>query len=113
MRVDFPAPFSPRMPRTSPRRSVSETSSLAVTGPNLFVTPRISRTTGAADLSDTASLLRLVGYLDVAVYDPLLRLGHLVFDALGDHAVEAAERGQGQPVLLQAAIDDRPFRLRV
>src|ERR671933_2566283 len=102
------------MPRTSPRCNTSETSSLAVTGPNFLVTPRISRTTGAslpALVSANLCPLRFRRDLDVAAYDPLLRLRDLVLDLLGDHAVEAAERGEGDPLLLQAAVDGRPFGL--
>src|SRR4051794_31985411 len=40
--VDFPAPFGPRKPRTSPFPTVKLTSSTAVNGPNFFVRWRIS-----------------------------------------------------------------------
>src|SRR5918998_724571 len=49
-------------------------------------------------------LLRLVGDLDVALDDPLPGPVHLVLDLLGDYVVEAAERSEGDPPLLKAAV---------
>ena len=40
--VDFPAPFGPRKPSTSPRPTLNETSSTAVSAPNRFVMLLIS-----------------------------------------------------------------------
>src|SRR4051794_29959886 len=45
--VDLPAPFSPRSACTSPLRTSRETSSLATMPGNLFVMPRISRTSSS------------------------------------------------------------------
>src|SRR5829696_2315282 len=118
MRVDFPAPFSPSRPSISPRCSVMETSSLARTGPKVLVTPRISRTTGAPSRTPAVPppvslsvipdgpLLDLVWDLDVAVYDPLLRAVHLVFDLLGDLVVEAAERREAYALVVQPELGD-------
>src|SRR3990170_556735 len=101
-----------------------ETSSLAFTGPKVLVTPRISRTTGAcawapavpppASLSVTPGpLLHLVWDLDVAVYDPLLRLVHFVLDVLRDVSVEAAERLQADLLALRGVVEGVGRRTRV
>src|ERR671910_3800308 len=95
-----------------------ETSSLALRGPKVLVTPRISRTTGASSRTPAVPppaslsvipdgpLLDLVGNLDVAVYDPLPRAVHLVFDLLGDVAVEAAEGRKADTLVVQPELDD-------
>src|ERR687895_2944608 len=48
MRVDLPAPFSPRRAWTSPLRRSKLTSSFATTPGNLFVIPRSSRSVSSA-----------------------------------------------------------------
>src|SRR5215212_6075823 len=116
MSVDFPAPFSPKRPRISPRCSVIETSSLALTGPKVLVIPRISRTTGAACASVVpppvslsvipGPLLWLRRDLDLAVYDPLLGLIHLILDLLGYQIVEPAEGREADAIVVQAELDD-------
>ena len=42
MAVDFPAPFGPRNPWTSPRRTVRSSPSRARVGPNVLTRPEIS-----------------------------------------------------------------------
>jgi len=42
MAVDFPAPFGPRNPWTSPRRTVRSRPSRARVGPNVLTRPEIS-----------------------------------------------------------------------
>src|SRR5215218_1023753 len=118
MSVYFPAPFSPNRPRISPRCSVIETSSLALTGPKVLVIPRISRTIGAACASVVPTpvslsvisgpLLWLHRDLDLAVYDPLLGLIHLVLDLLGYQIVEPAEGREADAIVGQAEFDDLP-----
>src|SRR5918997_230288 len=120
MRVDFPAPFSPRRPSISPRPSRREIRSLALTGPNVLVMSRISRTAGASAapavpsglaLSVTRSLVDGVGDLDLAVDDVLAGLVHGVLYLLGDVVVEAPVGGQGDALLLRAAVDRGAARL--
>src|SRR4028119_253605 len=115
MRVDLPAPFSPRRPRISPLLSFSEMPSLAFTGPKVLVMPRISRTAGASATpavpsgsppAVTRSCLLLDGVrdLDLAAYDVLAGLVHGVLDLLGHVALEAPVGGEGDALLLQAAV---------
>src|SRR5215472_4462658 len=57
--VDLPAPFSPSSACTSPRRTSSDTSSLATTPGNSLRMPRISRTSSSLTL--TVAMLSPVG----------------------------------------------------
>src|SRR5918994_2979433 len=92
-----------------------ETSSLALTDPNVLVTLRISSTAGASRVAlpppvrpsaNRLSLpLRCVGDLDVAADDAPSGLVHLVFDPLRYVALEASERGEAEAILLQAEVD--------
>jgi hypothetical protein len=92
-----------------------ETSSLALTGPNVLVHPLISRTTGASRMapvfpspvlssanpkSSDSLLLWLLGDLYVAAYNAPLGLFHLVLYLLRDVAVVASERGEAHALLL-------------
>src|SRR3954454_17929123 len=73
MRVDLPAPFSPRRAWTSPARRSKSTPSLATMRPKRFVMPRSS---SAASISRGARELRAgahrVGRGDLAALDLLL-----------------------------------------
>src|SRR5262245_46687577 len=62
IKVDFPAPFSPRMPWTRPRHRVRSTLSQATTWPNRLVIP-ISSTAGGEPRSPppTASCTDVIG----------------------------------------------------
>ena len=53
MVVDLPAPFGPRKPSTSPRRTVNDTLSTAVKAPKRLVSPSISIRAGWSDASAT------------------------------------------------------------
>src|SRR5689334_15441748 len=80
MRVDLPAPFSPRRPWISPLRTARSTASQATTGPKHFVTPR-SSSAGAPRVRETllvrssdmsrSELRDLVVDLDLAAADVL------------------------------------------
>src|SRR3712207_5642101 len=100
-----------------------ETSSFAFTRPQVLVTPRISRTTGASSRTPAVPpptslsvipgyLLRAVGDLDVAVDDTLPRVVDLVLDVLGNVAVEAAERREAYALIVQPELDDLAARER-
>src|SRR3954447_10495960 len=49
--VDLPAPFGPRNPSTSPRRTLKDTLSTAVKLPKHLVSPSISISGGRSDVS--------------------------------------------------------------
>ncbi len=57
MVVDFPAPFGPRKPSTSPLLTVNETWSTAVKPPNRFVKPSISMNAAPSLVATGLSLL--------------------------------------------------------
>src|ERR1051325_7490246 len=96
MRVDLPAPFSPRSACTSPRCRSKSTLSSATTPGNRFVMPLISRTGEASTAGDSTAgyrraLLDGGRDLDLARDDLLLDPVHLVDQRLGHRGVDLAE----------------------
>src|SRR5215212_161637 len=103
MRVDFPAPFSPRSACTSPLRRSKSTPSFATTPGNRFVIP-LSSSRGASAMGreckgrdepapyGTRSLSDRVRDLDLPVQDLLLVLLNLVEGLLRDVGARLAER---------------------
>jgi hypothetical protein len=65
MRVDLPAPLSPRRQSTSPAETVSETPASATTGPNCLVMSRTSMS-GAAVAATGGSVVRAAAVCIVA-----------------------------------------------